>query len=160
MPTKLEQVQQELAGGAYTGLRADQITDAMNQPVQTSTTTAYRTVSTAEVYDAISATSKAKLSLAAEDYAAAANEAQRTAAAAGVAIYERLSLTGGADVTPGSVGRSELDAAASNGYLTSAEVAAIVALGTTVVPVLQNCWQRWGWDHSVTIGLVEEALSG
>lgn len=160
MPTELEQVQQELSGGAYAGLRPDQIVDAMNQPVQTGTTTTYHVVTTREVYDAISAASKAKLSLAADDYAAAANEAQRTAAAAGVAIYDRLGMTGGVDIAHGSKGRAELDAAAASGYLSAGEVAAIAALGTTEVPVLQNCWQRWGWGHSVTIALVEEALNG
>jgi hypothetical protein len=68
-------------------------------------------------------------------------------------------MVGGVEVEPGAVGRVELDAAAVNGYLTAAEVAALVALGTVTQPVKATLWQQWGWDHSVTIALVEEAQS-
>jgi hypothetical protein len=116
-------------------------------------------VTLGEVYDAISKITIAKLQAALEDYAVATNEAGRTKAAAGVELYGRLTDVGSVEVAAGTTGRACLDAAVTAAYLTASEREAIVALGTQTEPVKATLWQVWGWDHSVTIALVEEAQS-
>ncbi len=161
MPTEVELIKAELAANPtlYAGLPAHRIVDVMNNPRETGTVTIYRPVATSEVYDACSKITLAKLQAAVEDYAVATNAAQREAAAAGVEFYGRLTDIGSVDVTPGSTGRRSLDAALAAGYLPAAEAGAIVAVGSDVEAVKQTLWQVWGWTHSVTIALVEEALA-
>jgi hypothetical protein len=161
MATDIQTISAEIAAHfeAYSGLPEREIVDAMNTPRKTGSTVTYRAVESGEAYDAISADSKAKLQKAAEDYSAAANAAQRAAAAAGVALYDRIGLIGSVEVEQGTAGRAELDAAVTNGYLLAAERDAVVALGTVTVPTMQTLWQAWGWSSSVTIAQVEEALS-
>ena len=162
---EVEQVRAEHSANrsAYTGLKGGdnpgRIADAMNDPREVSTTTAYRPVTISEVYDALGQSAIAKIQAAVEDYAVAANAAQRATAAAGVEFYGRLTDIGTVDVTPHSTGRASLDAAIAAGYLTAEQGADLVAVGTEAVPVKQTLWQVWGWDHSITIKHVEEALA-
>ena len=161
MPTEVELVKAELAANPaqYAGLNVGRIVDVMNNPRQTGTAATYRAVTVQEAYDALGKDTIAKLQAAVEDYAVAANAAQRETAAAGVELYGRLTDIGSVAVEPGSTGLASLDAAVTATYLTVAQRDALVRLGTSTVPILQTLWQVWGWTHSITIALVEEALA-
>ena len=149
----------ELLRPEYKGLDDAAAVDALNNPRQVATQTVYRAVTMEEVCDAIGQGALAELALSLETYAAAPQEADRQAAVPGAALYERLTGIGTVNVAPGSEGRAVLDAAQVAGYLSADELAAIVAIGTGEVPVLESFWQTWGWDESVRLAQVKEARS-
>lgn len=159
MASEVELVRAELGTGAYAkGLSVNRIVDAMNNPVQVSVATTYRAVSVEEVANA-APQGLVKIQKAAGDYEAASNAGELATALPGAALAARLTVVGSVEVAAGTPGRALLDGAVPD-FITATERDAIVLVGTVLRPVLQNCWQRWGWSHSVTIALVEEALSG
>ena len=155
--TAIEQVAAELAKPEYAGMMDRDCVDAMNRPREVGTATQYRPVTIEEAYDAIEPATIAGLALALEAYASAPQEDDKVAAAAGAALYERLTGVGTIGVATGTEGRAALDAAQAAGYLTAEEHAAIVAIGTEETPVMETLWQTWGWDDSITLEQVEEA---
>lgn len=141
----------------YSGLSAAGIADAMNAPRQTGTATTYRAVTVSEVAG-VATTGLVKVQKAAGDYEAAETPSELAAALPGAAVAAALTVAGSIAVEPASPGRALLDAAVPT-FLTTGELAAIVTLGTIATPVLQTLWQAWGWTHSVSIALVQEAQS-
>lgn len=156
---EVDLVKAELAANPalYTGLPAHRIVDVMNDPREVGTATTYRAVTAEEVANA-APEGLVKIQKAAGDYEAATNAAELAAALPGATLAARLTVVGNVEVAPGSQGRAMLDAAVP-AFLKAAERNAIAALGTVTQPVKATLWQQWGWSHSVTIALVEEAQS-
>ena len=156
---ELELVKTELEDPKYQGLRIDRVVDEMNDPKPVGTETSYRTLTADEVWNEVSTPNSVRLQTAETAYIEATATPEKNAALAGAALFGQIAYIGSINVAPASQGRKLLDDALSIGYLTAAEHAAIIGKGTTTTEVRQNCWQRWGWSHSVTIALVEEAMS-